>query len=192
MNGSVPRPLPPVNSEYNDGYEIGEPPWRTPLVEVRKESLEDPHSIRELHWSAFPNAAEATLVDRLRADGDSVISVVAAVGGTVVGHALFSRMDAPFPALGLGPVAVSEAWRRRGAAAALIRAGLEIARSEGWVGVFVLGDPAYYRRFGFTTAEAAAFDSPFAGPHFMAMALTGPSLPAIGGAVDYAPAFAAL
>jgi putative acetyltransferase len=93
--------------------------------------------------------------------------------------------------LGLAPVAVGEAWRRRGIAAALIGAGLDRARAEGWRGVVVLGDPAYYRRFGFDPALAAGFVSPYAGPHLMALALGPGGLPS-GGPLDYARAFDAL
>ena len=70
----------------------------------------------------------------------------------------------------------------------MIRAGLERARSAGWRGVFVLGDPGYYRRFGFDPALAGGFASPYAGPHLMALAL-GPDLPARSGRIEYAPAF---
>jgi len=57
--------------------------------------------------------------------------------------------------------------------------------------VLVLGDPAYYRRFGFDSELASGFTSRYAGPHLMAFALTHP-LPALTGQIDYAPAFAAL
>jgi putative acetyltransferase len=73
----------------------------------------------------------------------------------------------------------------------LIRAGLERAELGGWQGVFVLGEPDYYRRFGFEQALASGFASPYAGPYLMALALGG-SLPATTGRVDYAPAFQAL
>ena len=73
----------------------------------------------------------------------------------------------------------------------MIRWGLEQAERAGWQGVFVLGDPRFYRRFGFDPALDNGFTSPHAGPHLMALAL-GESLPAITGTIDDAPAFAAL
>jgi putative acetyltransferase len=51
-----------------------------------------------------------------------------------------------------------------------------------------LGDGAFYGRFGFRPELAAGFGTPYAGPHFMALALNG-ELPAKDGPVDYAPAF---
>jgi putative acetyltransferase len=100
-------------------------------------------------------------------------------------------MKAPFAALGLAPVAVAEDWRRRGIAARLIERGLTKAREEGWDAVFVLGEPRYYSRFGFSAGLAAGFSSPYAGPRFMALALQD-KLPSWVGSVDYAPAFSAL
>jgi predicted N-acetyltransferase YhbS len=80
-------------------------------------------------------------------------------------------------ALGLGPVAVLPDCRRRGIAAALVREGLKRATYDGWAGVFVLGDPNYYRRFGFESKHADGFESAYAGPHFMALPLTSDELP---------------
>ena len=159
---------------------------------IRDETAGDEAGIRAVLVAAFPTPAEADLVEALRRDGDTVSSLVAEAGGTIVGHALFSRMAAPFRALGLGPVAVSPARQRTGVGSRLIEAGLTRAAADGYDAVFVLGDPAYYRRFGFDPALAEGFSSPYAGPHFMVTSLGDAPLPAIRGTVAYAPAFAAL
>jgi putative acetyltransferase len=138
---------------------------------------------------AFPGPEEAELVVRLEADGDIVISLVAEVEGTVCGTVIFSVMSAPFRALGLGPVAVLPEYQRQGIAAALIHEGIELARVEGWDGVFVLGDPEFYQRFGFLAETAAPFENAYAGPYLMAQSLLEGPLPATSGRVDYAPAF---
>lgn len=161
-------------------------------VIIRSEERGDREAVRRLLLAAFPGPGEADLVERLRGDGDMEIALVARSGGALAGHVTFSRMKAPFFALGLAPVAVDERFRRRGIAAALISAGLDQARGEGWQGVFVLGEPDYYRRFGFSAEMAAGFASPYAGPYLMALLLDGEALPAACGAIDYAPAFAAL
>lgn len=148
--------------------------------------------IRRLALGAFPTAAEADLVDRLRHDGDVAISLVAVDGEEVVGHVLFSAMTAPMKALGLGPVAVEASRRGEGIASDLIREGLARARREGWQAVFVLGDPALYARFGFSVEQAAGFETPYAGPYFMALALDGTSLAHANDPVAYAPAFQSL
>lgn len=161
------------------------------LMDIRNEQPADRDAIREVVAAAFPRSGEAALVDRLRADGDSVISLVAVERERIVGHCLLSRMSAPFRALGLGPVTVPPERQGAGIGGVLIRAALDQAAMEGWQGVFVLGDPAYYGRFGFDAARASGFDSPYAGPYLMLLPLGG-DLPARQGRIDYAPAFAAL
>ncbi len=153
---------------------------------IRKEEAADIPAIRKIVEDAFPQPAEAELVDRLRADGDAVISAVALEDGHVVGHIMFSRMKAPFRALGLAPVAVTPDRQRSGIGSRLIRWGL--ANANGWEGVFALGDPKFYEKFGFSVALARGFESTYAGEHFMALALAG-SLPATSGKVEYAEAF---
>lgn len=162
-------------------------------VRFRSETPEDAAGIHALVAAAFGRVDEADLVDRLRADGDALISWVAvdAEANALIGHVMFSPMAAPFWALGMAPVSVRPDWQGRGIGSALIRAGLNLARNEGWAGVFVLGDPAYYGRFGFEAALAAGFASPYAGPHLMAQSLAG-ELPALAGEIAYAPAFSSL
>jgi len=97
-------------------------------------------------------------------------------------------MTGPFRALGLGPLSVKPSRQRRGIGSQLIREGLDRARDAGWQGVFVLGEPKYYSRFGFDSALASGFMSRYSGPHLMAVAL-GVELPATEGIVEYPPAF---
>lgn len=89
---------------------------------------------------------------------------------------MFSRMTASFPALGLGPVSVKPERQRSGVGSRLISEGLARAQGDGWKAVFVLGDPDYYRRFGFNPALASRFHCRYSGPHLMALALGGGSL----------------
>jgi putative acetyltransferase len=91
--------------------------------------------------------------------------------GRVIGHVLFSKLKAPMKALGLAPVAVHPSFQRQGIGLALIREGLALAKEEGWTCVFVLGDPAYYGRFGFRAESAKGYNSPYSGDHFMAVPL---------------------
>lgn len=157
---------------------------------IRAERADDREAVRAVTAAAFESVAEADLVERLHADGDAEIALVAEAEGRLVGHILFSRMAAPFRALGLAPVSVAPERQGNGIGSALIRAGLARAREQGWEAVFVLGDPAYYGRFGFTAAAAGPFRCAYSGPHLMALPL-GTAMPA-GGDIAYAPAFAAL
>ena len=58
-----------------------------------------------------------------------------------------------------------------GIGGALIREAIARANATGETLLFVLGDPAYYSRFGFSTATAAPFDCVYAGEYFMALEL---------------------
>jgi putative acetyltransferase len=156
---------------------------------IRKEATDDVAAIRTVHKAAFPTFAEADLVDRLRAEGDLVFSLVAADADDVVGHIVASRMKAPFRALGLGPVAVTPAFQGRGVGGCLIKEIVSQAKLAGWDAMFVLGSPEYYVRFGFSIQQAANFISPFAGLHFMVLPLQGMNLPTCSGAVGYPSAF---
>jgi putative acetyltransferase len=162
------------------------------MMIVRLEMPGDVVAIRIVEEIAFGRRDEARLVDDLRAAGDAVFSLVAVDDGIVAGHAIFSRLQAPFPALALGPVAVLPEYRRKGIASQLIREGIARSEAAGWAAIFVLGDPAFYRRFGFDVRKARGFTSPYAGPHLMALSPGGDDLPADTGIIEYAPAFAGL
>jgi putative acetyltransferase len=159
-------------------------------VVVREERLEDITVIREIVTAAFGGEGEAALVDALRDAGDTMISLVAEEHGRVVGHVALSRMVAPFAALALAPVSVLPERQREGIGSALIREAINRARPD-WATIFVLGDPRFYGRFGFDARLATDYASPYAGPHFMVLALAG-TLPTPCGMLRHAPAFAAL
>ncbi|HEU0100252.1 MAG TPA: N-acetyltransferase [Allosphingosinicella sp.] len=164
---------------------------------VRPEAGGDVEAIRNVHLAAFLDSAEADLVDRLRGDFDSEISLVAEQGGEIVGHVMLSRMSVSgggqvFRALGLGPVGVLPGSQGSGVGSALIRSALGIAGTLGEEVVFVLGEPDYYSRFGFSAEAAAPFASPYSGPFFMALWLHPPAEPPAAGSAAYAPAFGAL
>jgi putative acetyltransferase len=165
-------------------------------VNVRLERACDAAPVRAVLESAFGRPAEAELVDRLRASSDLVLALVAErPDGHIVGHIAFPRLSIESPsgrvaAAGLAPLAVASDVRRRGVAALLVRSGLALLTDGGESLVFVLGDPAYYTRFGFDVAAAASFVSPYCGPHFMLLRLTGTA--PLGGTVSYPSAFADL
>jgi putative acetyltransferase len=154
---------------------------------IREEAAGDAADVRKLLVSAFGGPAEADLVDRLRRDGDLILALLATdARRDIVGHVAFSRLriEVAFsrlriesvghaaPAVALAPLAVADTQRRRGIGAALVRAGLDRLAAQGETLMFVLGDPAYYRRFGFATETAERFACVYAGPHFMALRLS--------------------
>jgi putative acetyltransferase len=159
-------------------------------VNIRHERAEDFAAIRRLLIAAFGGPAEVELVDGLREDGDLAHALVAEDDGDVVGYVAFSPLKSPERALALAPLAVAPEQQRRGIGTALIDEGLRQARAGGWGAVFVLGEPEYYKRSGFTLEAATGFDSPYAGPYFMALQL--PGVPVIAAPVIYSNRFAAL
>lgn len=140
-------------------------------VQTREEGEGDREAIREVHGLAFGGPAEALLVDNLRAIGAASISLVAERGTRILGHILFSTLKAPMRALSLAPVGVRPHFQNLGIGSALIRRGMEIATERLWEAVFVLGDPPYYERFGFSVEAARHFSCAYAGPYFMACTL---------------------
>ena len=148
----------------------------------------------------FPAEDEARLVQRLCIDGDMVLTLVAddEETGALAGMIAFSRMDVaiagkPIAAVALAPLAVEAAWRKQGVGEALVQAGIAQLADAGGVLAFVLGDPAYYGRFGFAAEWARGFASPYAGDYLMALPLQGGAMPCgVRGAATHAPASAAL
>ena len=163
---------------------------------VRDERADDAPAIAALTESAFREAphssgAESAIVDRLRTDGDLVLSLVLTdADHRIVGHAAFSPVaiaDGTAGWFGLGPVSVDPSHWRRGIGSALIRAGLDRLRGSGASGCVVLGEPAYYGRFGFRHDPRLSYPGP-PPAYFQALAFAGEP-PA--GVVRYAPAFGA-
>jgi putative acetyltransferase len=160
---------------------------------IRAETLADLPAIRSVVTAAFQDAphsggSEAAIVDALRKAGALAVSLVAQDEGAVVGHVAFSPVIVNGQDIGwygLGPVAVLSANRQRGIGEALIRAGLARIEQRGARGCVVLGDPAYYGRFGFRSdPELRLADVP--AEYFQRFVIDGepPS-----GVVDYHPAF---
>ena len=164
---------------------------------IRPAEPADAAAIRAVHEAAFPTTVEAELVEALAREGDAVVSLVAERQGEIVGHVLLSRMRVTadgdeLRALGLAPVGVLPGFQGGGIGSAMIDAALAIARATGEAIVFLLGEPDYYARFGFSAAAAAPFASPYAGPYFMALPLRPGFEPPAAGEAAYARAFSDL
>ncbi|WP_240796456.1 bifunctional class I SAM-dependent methyltransferase/N-acetyltransferase [Streptomyces sp. RFCAC02] len=162
---------------------------------ARPETADDIPAVRDVLLEAFPTAAEADIVDALRADPqawiDSLSMVAAGPDGTPVGYALLTRCRVDGrPALALAPCAVRPSAQRAGAGSAAIRAALAAARAMGENLVVVLGHADYYPRFGFTPASRFGIRAPFEVPDeaMMAMALDD-TRPVPAGTIQYPAAF---
>jgi putative acetyltransferase len=152
---------------------------------------DDGAGVAELLAAAFDRGDEARLVEALARDGDLAVALVAELDGTLAGAAMLSHLVAPEDCLGLGPIAVAESARHRGVGGALIGACVDWAVENDRNGIFVLGRPRYYTRFGFTVERAAGFEHPWPDEFMLAREIGEDRLPD-GGALQYPPAFAAL
>lgn len=124
---------------------------------IRDERPFDVETISDVTRKAFlghhyGERTEHLIVDALRAAGALSISLVAELDGRVVGHVAYSRVaisDGSLEWYGLGPVSVLPEFQRRGIGSALVQTGLERLRARDARGCVLLGNPAYYARFGF-------------------------------------------
>lgn len=164
-------------------------------TEVRAERSDDAAAVRAVHEAAFERAAEAVLVDALRARARPVVSLVAEVDGAIVGHVMLAPVALPdhpdVRLMGLAPVGVLPAHQRRGVGSALVRAGLDESRRRGAGAVVVLGHPAYYPRFGFVPAARFGLGCEYDAPAeaFMALEIRSGHLAGVSGTVRYHAAF---
>ena len=103
---------------------------------IRAEQPADHGPIRAVHTASFPTPGEARLVDALREAGRLPVSLVARESGQVVGHVAFSpvTLAGTTDGIGLAPVAVLPAFRRRGIADRLIREGArDLQQAAPWI-----------------------------------------------------------
>ena len=153
---------------------------------IRRETERDADVIRAMTTAAFapsrpPNQVvpEATLIDELRAcpawlPALSLVAVTPA--GETIGHVLGTRGHVgQDPVLALGPLAVRPDRQRHGVGSALMHAVLGAADALGEPLAALLGDPAYYRRFGFelSTVYQITPPQPEWQPNFQVRVLTG-------------------
>ena len=163
-------------------------------VTIRPERTGDERAIRALTDAAFrdmehSDGDEGPLVERLRADGDLVLSLVALSSDeAIVGHIAFSPVTVEHgtgPYYQLSPVSVIPLRQKTGIGSDLIEKGLADMKGAGAKGIALVGDPAYYSRFGFTRDHALAL-SPKLDPFLQILVFEGE---APSGNLTLAPAF---
>ena len=163
-------------------------------VSLRLERPSDAPEIRDLLEASFPGLGEAILVDRLRSDGDLVLSLVAEDGGVVIGYVAFSRIlveggDKPVRVVALAPLAVYPDYQSQGVATHLVREAHACLAALGETLSVVVGDPNYYGRFGYANRRVARFESEYQSPYLLGLSFGAAPWE---GRLVYPPAFAAL
>ena len=135
------------------------------------------HALVIAAFKAMPYACgrEQFLMDALWRTGAATVALVAEDAGGIIGQVAFSKVKvggADVGWHGCGPLSVDPARHKQGLGGALMRAGLERLRALDSRGCVLVGDPAYYRRFGFANPDAMRF--PGVPPEvFMALAFGG-------------------
>jgi putative acetyltransferase len=124
---------------------------------IRGETNDDIGAIAEVTVAAFQtlaisNHTEQFIIEALRAARALTVSLVAELGGRVIGHIAFSPVtisDGTRGWYGLGPVSVLPQYQRQGIGKALIREGLLRLKSMHARGCCLVGYPDYYGKLGF-------------------------------------------
>jgi putative acetyltransferase len=128
---------------------------------IRREKKEDFARIYQLVKIGFQtakvsNGKEQDFVEGLRGSEYYIpeLALVAEEGSTLVGHIMLTRTHVDEDAqkhemLLLAPLTVALEHRNSGIGSKLIEAAFRSARTMGFKSVILVGDPAYYKRFGF-------------------------------------------
>lgn len=134
------------------------------MIQIRHERLADIDAREMLLDEAFGEAryrksSERLREDRLPAEG---LSFIASEGKRVIGTARLWNVTVGHErhALLLGPVAVAEDCRDRGLGGAMVRRAIQAARKLGHGAIVLVGDAAYYNRFGFSAEKTGALWMP--------------------------------
>jgi len=164
------------------------------VISLRPAEPEDCARIRTVLLAAFETAEEADLVEALRAEGCVILELVAENDDGVAGHILYSELPIESAArtvrgAALAPMAVHPEHQRLGIGGAMIHMSLAMLAHEGIEAVVVVGHADYYPRFGFSAALAVDLDTPFPGPHLMAMELEPGCIEGCAARPRYARAF---
>jgi len=126
-------------------------------MKIRQETDSDIQAITDITVAAFKtleisNKIEQFIINALRSDGALTISLVAETEEKIIGHVAFSPVTISDGSKGwycLGPVSVLPEYQKQGIGQSLINNGLSMLRDMGGNGCVLVGDPNYYKRFGF-------------------------------------------
>jgi putative acetyltransferase len=157
-------------------------------IEIREERAGDIAAIRDVNRRAFARNQEANIVDALRSNGASLLSLVAVVDGRVVGHIIYSPASVNgVTGAALGPMAVDPDHQRLGIGSRLVEAGTAKLAASGSPFVIVVGHAGFYPRFGFTRGAALGITCEWEVPDdaFMVLVLDRERMQSVSGPAVY-------
>jgi len=160
---------------------------------IRKEIPSDAGAITDITIAAFKDCpysrnTEQFIIKALRAANALAVSLVAEEDGKVVGHIAFSAVtftDGSENWYGLGPVSVEPSCQKQGIGTKLVREGLKLLKEMGSEGCVLVGDPKFYKRFGFKSPDGLSHEG-VPQENFLALSFCN-RIPA--GTVHFHPAF---
>jgi len=134
------------------------------MVNIREEKASDAAAREALLDAAYGPARFAKTSERLREGREPArgLSLVAVDCEQIVGTVRLWHVTAGAaqPALLLGPLAVHPDHRCRGVGSALVCRAIARARLAGHGVILLIGDAAYYGRFGFTAGQTGGLRMP--------------------------------
>ena len=157
---------------------------------IREAQESDLEEVFNLIHSAFGNRAESDLVKQLISDGDVLINLLVESSNIIIGNVVVSKITME-PDLGLfcggvAPLSVLPDHQSSGVGSKLMTAAINESKKMGMDALFLLGDPNYYKRFGFVVST---FKNDYSIENFQELALTEDCLVNIKSKVTYANAF---
>lgn len=162
-------------------------------IEIREEHNSDLTAITDLNKRVFGQDHEANLVDALRSNGSTLLSLVAILNDKLVGHIMYSpaRVGDKIDGAALGPMAVLPDYQRRGIGSELVKTGNQRLKDDGWPFIIVLGHALYYPRFGFKPASTYGISCEWDVPDnvFMLLVLDEERMQGISGLSKYRQEF---
>jgi putative acetyltransferase len=164
-------------------------------LDIREERPADVAAIRDVNTRAFNQDQEANIVDALRSNGASLLSLVATLDGQIVGHVFYSPASVgDVMGAALGPMAVLPEHQRKGIGSRLVETGNRTVKDAGCPFVIVVGHAEYYPRFGFTPASAHGITCEWDVPDdvFMVLVLDEVTMRGVAGAAKYRDEFSSV
>ncbi len=166
---------------------------------IRRETPEEFSQIYDLVKIAFQtakvsNGKEQDFVNHLRSSGNYIpeLALVADENGKLIGHIMLTKTfivnsGNKFGTLLLAPISVALDYRNKGVGSNLIKESFKLAKDMGYTSVFLVGDPAYYHRFGFKASVNFGIKNINNIPdeYVMACELVPDALHGISGTIDF-------
>ena len=157
------------------------------IRETRESDLEE---VFNLIHAAFGNRAESDLVKQLISDGDVLINLLVESLDIIIGNVVVSKItmepDIGLFCGGVAPVSVVPDQQSSGVGSKLMTAAINESKKMGMDALFLLGDPNYYKRFGFVVST---LKNDYSVENFQELELTEDCLVNIKSKVTYANAF---